>query len=45
MCRSTTTNVWAGTGDTVLGVIAFIAGLMIAVPFALMLAAPFMTGL
>ena len=45
MCRSSTYNEWAGTGDTILGVLAFIAGLAIAIPYALMLAAPFMTGL
>ena len=38
-------QVWQGTGDRILGVIAFLAGLLIAAPFVLLLAAPFMTGL
>lgn len=38
-------DIWAGTGTNVLGVIAFVAALLLATPFMLMLIAPFMTGL
>jgi hypothetical protein len=38
-------HIWEGTGTNILGVFAFLAGLLIAAPFMLLLAAPFMPGL
>ncbi len=38
-------HVWDGPGTRILAVIAFLAGLLIAAPFVLLLVAPFMPGL
>ncbi len=38
-------HIWQGTGNRVLAVFAFISGLIVAAPFVLLLAAPFMPGL
>ena len=38
-------HIWEGTGTRILAVFAFLAGLLIAAPFMLLLVAPFMPGL
>lgn len=38
-------HIWDGTGTSILAVFAFLAGLLVATPFLLLIAAPFMPGL